>query len=125
MRRREFVGGIASAAAWPVAARAQQVAAPLVGFLGNSTAELEANLINPFRNALREHGYIEGQTIQIQYRWADGDYSRFPALVNELIAVGSAVIVTAGTPAAAAVAKATKVIPCVMAAVGDPVGTGL
>src|SRR5215217_199872 len=126
MKRREFVGGlIGGAAAWPLVARGRQLGAPIVGFLGNSTAALEANLTSQFRAGLREHGYIEGQTIQIQYRWAEGDYSRFPGLVNELIAAGSAVIVTAGTPAAAAVAKATKVIPCVMAAVGDPVGTGL
>jgi putative ABC transport system substrate-binding protein len=93
--------------------------------LGNSTAKLEANLVEPFRQGLRELGYIEGQTIHIDYRWAEGDYSRFPLLIRELVALHPAIIVTAGTPAAKAVADATKTIPCVMVAVGDPVGTGL
>jgi putative ABC transport system substrate-binding protein len=82
-------------------------------------------LVEPFRHGLQERGYIEGQTIQIDYRWAEGDYSRFLALIRELIGRQPAVIVTAGTPAAKAVAEATKTIPCVMIAVGDPVGTGL
>ena len=93
--------------------------------MGNSTATLEANLVGPFRASLRNLGYVEGRDIVIEYRWAEGDYERFPALVAELIASGVDVIVTAGTPAAFAVKKATNSIPCVMVAVGDPVGTGL
>ena len=96
-----------------------------VGFLGNSTAALEANLVDPFRDALRGLGYVEGQNVLIDYRWADGSYEHFPALIADLIAREVDVIVTAGTPAALAVAKATTSIPCVMVAVGDPVGTGL
>jgi putative ABC transport system substrate-binding protein len=98
---------------------------PLIGFLGNSTATLEANLIGPFRDGLRDLGYVEGQNILIEYRWAEGKYERFPALIAELIALKVDVIVTAGTPASLAVKKATTSVPLVMIAVGDPVGTGL
>jgi putative ABC transport system substrate-binding protein len=127
MRRREFIrllGG--AAAAWPLAARAQQPAkVARIGFLGNSTAALEANLVGPFRDGLRELGYEEGRDIVIEYRWADGRYERFPALIAELIALKVDAIVTAGTPASLAVKKATTTIPLVMVAVGDPVATGL
>jgi putative ABC transport system substrate-binding protein len=96
-----------------------------VGFLGNSTAALEANLIGPFREGLRDLGYVEGGNILIEYRWAEGKYERFPALIAELIAQKVDVIVTAGTPATLAVKKATTSVPIVMIAVGDPVGTGI
>ena len=125
MRRREFItllGG--AAAAWPVALRAQAII-PRIGFMGNSTAALEANVVGSFRDGLRELGYQEGRNIVIEYRWADGNYARFPALVAELIAAKVDVIVTAGTPAVLAVKKATTTVPVVMVAVGDPVGTGL
>jgi putative ABC transport system substrate-binding protein len=125
MRRREFLcilGG--AAAAWPLAARAQP-RIPRIGFMGNSTAALETNLVNSFRDGLRELAYEEGRNIVIDYRWADGRYERFPALIAELLAAKVDVIVTAGTPAALAVKKATTTVPVVMVAVGDPVGTGL
>jgi putative ABC transport system substrate-binding protein len=125
MRRREFirlVGGIA--AAWPLGVHAESKI-PRVGFMGNSTAALEANLVDAFREGLRELGYEEGRNIVIEYRWADGKYERFSALIAELIAAKVDVIVTAGTPAALAVKKATTTVPVVMVAVGDPVGTGL
>jgi putative ABC transport system substrate-binding protein len=96
-----------------------------VGFLGNSTAELEANLVGPFRDGLRERGYVEGRNLVLDFRWAEGRYERLPALVAELIALQPDVIVTAGTPAALAVKRATSTIPLVMVAVGDPVGSGL
>ncbi len=96
-----------------------------IGFLGNSTAALEANLVGPFREGLRDFGYIEGQNVVIEYRWAEGKYDRFPALIGELLARKVAVIVTAGTPATLAVKKATTSVPVVMIAVGDPVGTGI
>ncbi len=98
---------------------------PRIGFLGNSTADLEANLVGPFREGLRDLGYVEGRNILIEYRWAEGKYERFPTLIAELIALKVELIVTAGTPASLAVKKATTSIPLVMAAVGDPVGTGL
>jgi putative ABC transport system substrate-binding protein len=127
MRRRKFVallGGVA--AGWPFAARAQHGGKiPRVGFMGNSTAALEANLIGPFREGLREHGYEEGRNVEIVFRWAEGRYERFPALIAELIAANVDVIVTAGTPAALAVKTATSTVPVVLAAVGDPVGTGI
>jgi putative ABC transport system substrate-binding protein len=93
--------------------------------MGNSTAALEANLIGPFRDGLRDLGYEEGRNILVEYRWAEGNYQRFPALVAELLALKVDVIVTAGTPASLAVKSATTSVPVVMVAVGDPVGTGL
>jgi putative ABC transport system substrate-binding protein len=117
-----LLGG--AAATWPLASHAQPKI-PRIGFMGNSSAALEANLIDAFREGLRELGYEEGRNIVIEYRWADGKYDRFPALVAELIAAKVDAIVTAGTPAALAVKKSTKAVPLVMVAVGDPVGTGL
>jgi putative ABC transport system substrate-binding protein len=124
MKRREFITLLGGATAWPLVARAQG-RIPRVGFMGNSTAALEVNLVDSFREGLRELGYEEGRNIAIEYRWADGRYERFAALVAELIAAKVDVIVTAGTPAALAVKKATSTVPLVMVAVGDPVGTGL
>jgi len=98
---------------------------PRIGFLGNSNETLEANLIGPFREGLRSHGYVENKNIVIEWRWAEGKYERFPTLIAELIGLKVELIVTAGTPASLAVQKATTSIPLVMIAVGDPVGTGL
>jgi putative tryptophan/tyrosine transport system substrate-binding protein len=126
MRRRDFITLLGGAAAWSFPARAQQAGKVYrIGFLGNSTAALEANLVAPFRDGLRDLGYVEGQNILIEYRWAEGEYERFPALTAELIALKVDVIVTAGTPASLAVKKAATSIPLVMVAVGDPVATGL
>ncbi|HSE02155.1 MAG TPA: ABC transporter substrate-binding protein [Burkholderiales bacterium] len=110
----------------PLAARAQTPETlPRIGFLGNSTAALEANLIGPFQEGLRDLGYVEGKNVLIEYRWAEGKYERFPALIGELLAQKIEVIVTAGTPATLAVKKASTSVPLVMIAVGDPVGTGI
>jgi putative tryptophan/tyrosine transport system substrate-binding protein len=110
----------------PGAAQAQPAARlHRIGFLGNSTAALEANLVGPFRDGLRDLGYVEGRNVLIEYRWAEGKYDRFPALIGELLAQKVDVIVTAGTPASLAVKKATTSVPIVMVAVGDPVGTGI
>ena len=109
-----------------LAAQAQQTGTVYrIGFLGNSTAALEANLVGPFREGLRDLGYVEGRNILMEYRWAEGKYERFPALIRELLALKVAVIVTAGTPATLAVKKATTSVPLVVAAVGDPVETGI
>jgi putative ABC transport system substrate-binding protein len=125
MKRRVFITLLGSAAlCWPLAARAQPHIAR-IGFMGNSTAALEANLVDAFREGLRELGYEEGRNFVIEYRWADGNYDQFPALVAELVAAKVDLIVTAGTPAALAVKKATATVPLIMVAVGDPVGTGL
>ena len=126
MRRRCIIAGLFVTLAAPLAAEAQQPGKVYrVGFLGNSTAALEGNLVGPFREGLRDLGYIEGRNMLIEYRWADGKYERFPALIAELAALKVDVIVTAGTPAALAVKKTTPSIPLVMAAVGDPIGVGL
>ena len=93
--------------------------------MGNSTAALEANLVNAFREGLRDAGYEEGRNIVIKYLWADGHYDRLPGLVAELVAGMVDVIVTAGTPAALAVKQKTTTVPLVMVVVDDPVGTGL
>jgi putative tryptophan/tyrosine transport system substrate-binding protein len=127
MRRRELLkfAGTASIA-WPLAARAQDSGKhPRIGFLGNSTPALEAKLVESFREGLRDLGYVEGRNVSIEYRWAEGNYERLPALVAEFIASKVDVIVTAGTPAALAVKRASSSVPLVMVAVGDPIGTGL
>src|SRR3972149_797423 len=126
MNRRAFLAPATAIPVAPLAADAQQAAkVPRIGFLGNSTAALEANLVGPFREGLRDLGYDEGRNVLIEYRWAEGKYERFPALIAELIALKVDVIVTAGTPATLAVKKATTSVPLVMVAVGDPVGTGI
>jgi putative tryptophan/tyrosine transport system substrate-binding protein len=124
--RRELIvtiaGGVVAASS---NAAAQGGRTPRIGFLGNSTPALEANLIGPWRHGLREFGYVEGENVAVEYRWAEGRYERFAALISELLALKVDVIVTAGTPAAQAVRRATRTVPLVMIAVGDPVGTGL
>ena len=126
-RRKLVIALGAGLLAAPLASFAQQQPAKIarVGFLGNSTAALEANLVGAFRKGLRDLGYKEGQNVVIEYRWADGKYERFPTLIAELIALKVDVIVTAGTPATQAYQKARTSIPLVMVAVGDPVGTGI
>jgi putative ABC transport system substrate-binding protein len=110
----------------PLAAEAQPTGKVYrIGFLGNSTAALETHLVGPFRDGLRDLGYLEGRNALIEYRWAEGQYERFPALIAELIALKVDVIVTAGTPATQAVKTATTSVPLVMIAVGDPVATGI
>ena len=129
MTRRELIALLASTAgvSWPAMVRAQQSAQKVfrIGFLGNSTGALEVNLVEPFREGLRELGYVEDQNVIIEYRWAEGQYERFPALIAELIGLKVDVIVTAGTPSALAVKQSAPSMPLVMIAVGDPVGSGL
>jgi putative ABC transport system substrate-binding protein len=113
-------------AAVPSAANAQPTGKPYrIGFLGNTTEALEANLVGPFREGLRALGRVDGRDILIEYRWLEGRYDRLPALIGELLAAKVDVIVTAGTPATLALKKATTTVPVVMIAVGDPVGTGI
>jgi putative ABC transport system substrate-binding protein len=126
LRRRNFItllGG--AAAAWPVAARAQQSKMPLLGFLGGADPVGYAPQIEALRLGLRDLGYIEGQTIAIEYRWAESRYDRLPALAADLVRAQVAVIITQGTPAAFAAKQATTTIPIVMAIVGNPVDTGI
>ena len=125
--RRAFLIALAAGAlAVSVGGEAQQPGRMYrVGFIGNSTAALEAHLVEPFRERLRELGYDERRNVVLEYRWAEGKYERFPAFVADLIARKVDVIVTAGTPATVAVKKATAQIPVVMVAVADPVGDGI
>ena len=125
MRRRAVVTMLFAALAAPRALHAQPKTVHRIGFLGNSTAALEANLVGPFREGLAALGYVEGRNLIIEYRWAEGDYKRFPALVAELVRANVEIIVTAGTPASLAVQRGAPSTPLVMVAVGDPVGTRL
>jgi ABC-type uncharacterized transport system substrate-binding protein len=127
MKRREFIsllGG--AAAAWPLAAHAQQAGKVWrIGMLDTTSAALNAANLNAFRQSLQQLGYIEGQNVAIDYRTGNGRTDRFPGLAAELVGLKADVIVTRGTPAALAAKGATGTIPIVMAAVGEPVGTGL
>ena len=124
MHRRAAVTLLFAALAAPLTLCAQPTV-HRIGFLGNSTAALEANLVGPFRDGLRALGYVEGRNLIVEYRWAEGDYKRFPALIADLVRANVEIIVTAGTPASVAVQRAAPTIPLVMVAVGDPVGTRL
>ena len=116
---------VALLAILPAAEAQQKAKLYRVGFLGNTTAALEANLVGPFRAGLRDHGYVEGRDVRLEYRWLEGQYDRLPAVIGELLDLKVDVIVTAGTPAILALKKATSSVPLVMVAVGDPVGTGV
>ena len=121
MRRREFVAGLAGVVALPFAAHAQQAGKTWrIGMLETTGEAAKPADITAFRQALRGLGYVEGQNLNIEYRSADGRPDRFPALATELIALKVDLIVTRGTPAAVAAKNATKTIPIVMAAIGDP-----
>src|SRR5262245_37029538 len=126
VRRRKFLAALLGAVAWPLAARAQQAAKlPTIGFLGAATPSTTSPWISAFAQRLRELGWIEGRTIAIEYRWAEGREERFAEIAAEFVRLKVDVIVTSGSPAVMASKKATSVIPIVFATAGDPVGTGL
>jgi putative tryptophan/tyrosine transport system substrate-binding protein len=116
---------LGTAAAWPLAARAQQVAMPVIGFLGSSSPNLWAGRVRAFRQGLSETGYVDGQNVAIEYGWADDQYDRLPALAADLMRRHIALIVVGGPPAALAAKAATTTIPIVFTIAGDPVEIGL
>jgi putative ABC transport system substrate-binding protein len=126
MRRREFVAGLGVAAAWPLGARAQQPARPVVGVLLPQSAEDDyKNVTVPFLQGLKEAGYVENQNVAIEYRWAENQYDRLPALAGDLVRRRVAVIVAVADPAALAAKAATTTIPIVFTSGADPVASGL
>src|SRR5215831_12337393 len=126
MNRREFItllGG--AAAAWPIAARAQQPTMPVIGYLNVASPESDTSRLTGLRLGLKESGYVEGRNFVIEYRWAGNQPERLPALAASLVQAGVAVIVAAGTPPALAAKDATTSIPIVSSVGADPVQLGL
>jgi putative tryptophan/tyrosine transport system substrate-binding protein len=126
MRRREFIAGLGSAAAWPLTAQAQQTVMPVIGYLNSTTESTAGHFTAAFRQGLSELGYVEHQNVSIEYKWMEGQYDRLTTLTAELVRRRVAVIVaTGGTATARAAKSATATIPIVFVAGADPVEVGL
>ena len=126
MRRRDFIKAIVgSPVAWPLLARAQQSATPVIGYLGGSSPAYRGPLLTAFWRGLHESGYVEGESVTIEYRWAQDQYDRLPDLAADLVRRHVLVIVATDTPSAIAAKAATATLPIVFASGADPIKEGL
>jgi putative tryptophan/tyrosine transport system substrate-binding protein len=126
MNRREMIAALGGAAAWPIAAGAQQAAMPVIGFMSARSPDDSAPLVEAFRRGLEEGGFVEGRNVAIEFRWAHGDYNLLPTLAADLVRHQVAVITAVGgEPSAAAAKQATSSIPIVFGIGGDPISSGL
>jgi len=126
MKRRAFISLLGGAtAAWPLAARAEQTALPVIGYLNNGSPESDASRLTGLRRGLNETGYVEGRNVVIEYRWAGNQANRLPALAADLVRLRVAVLVAAGPPSTFAAKAATTSIPIVFSVAADPVQLGL
>ena len=125
MKRRQFITLLGGAAAWPLTARALEAKRPTIGLLGGATASAQAQWTVAFVQRLRELGWVEGQTVAIEYRWVEGRFERSPAIIAEFVRLKVDVIVTHATPNILAAKQVTSVVPIVFPSAGDPVGNKL